>query len=61
MTESILLQRLKDSEAKDILSSIDQDPNQILDTFTPAATQKADLVQKPLPKLEEIKPYEEFW
>ena len=61
MTESILLQRLKDSEAKEILSSIDRVPNQILDTFTPASTQKADLEPKPLPKLEEIKPYEEFW
>ena len=60
-TESILLQRLKDGEAKDILSAISS--NEEMESKSP---QKATSViseseplqsQKPI----EIKPYEEFW
>ncbi|MGK7895591.1 MAG: Mu transposase C-terminal domain-containing protein [Xenococcus sp. (in: cyanobacteria)] len=63
ITESILLQRLKDSEAKDILSNIESSIDSKFNSSVKAASNLADSVQRPSPspKLEEIKPYEEFW
>ena len=63
ITESILLQRLKDSEAKDILSNIESSIDSKFNSSVKATSNLADSVQRPSPspKLEEIKPYEEFW
>ncbi len=59
--ESILLQRLKDGEAKDILATIsgheEIDPSSSQNTST--MVNETNL--EPPQKLEEIKPYEEFW
>ena len=59
--ESILLQRLKDGEAKDILATISDheeiDPSSSQNTST--MVNETNL--EPPQKLEEIKPYEEFW
>ena len=60
-TESILLQRLKDREAQDILStisSIGEDESSSTQN-TPAVV--SDTEEQPKHKPEEIKPYEEFW
>ena len=61
ITESILLQRLKDSEAKAILSNIS---SQIEIEFNPGVSPSVVIDENKFqssPKLEEIKPYEEFW
>ena len=61
ITESILLQRLKDSEAKAILSNIS---SQIEIEFNPGPSPSVVIDENKFqssPKLEEIKPYEEFW
>ncbi|MDJ0595053.1 MAG: Mu transposase C-terminal domain-containing protein [Pleurocapsa sp. MO_226.B13] len=60
-TESILLQRLKDGEAKDIfltISSIGEDESSTTQN-TPAVV--SDTEEQPKHEPEEIKPYEEFW
>ncbi len=60
-TESILLQRLKDTEAQDILSTIsrqvEMESSSNQNTPTLVNETEFQLPQKP----EEIKPYEEFW
>ncbi len=60
-TESILLQRLKDTEAQDILSTIsrqvEMESSSTQNTPTLVNETEFQLPQKP----EEIKPYEEFW
>ncbi|MGK7935353.1 MAG: Mu transposase C-terminal domain-containing protein [Xenococcaceae cyanobacterium] len=61
LSESILLQRLKDSETKSISSNIKNEVNQELDFTTPSEVVK-EQNQLPLSKkLPEIKAYEEFW
>ncbi len=61
LSESILLQRLKDSETKSISSNIKNEVNQELDLTTPSEVVK-EQNQLPLSKkLPEIKAYEEFW
>ncbi len=60
-TESVLLQRLKDTEAQDILSTIsrqvEMESSSTQNTPTLVNETEFQLPQKP----EEIKPYEEFW
>ena len=61
ITESILLQRLKDSEAKAILSNIS---SQVEIECNPGVSPSVVIDENKFqssPKLEEIKPYEEFW
>ena len=59
-TESILLQRLKDGEAKDILATISCHEEIELNSHkTSTMVNQIELPQEQKP--EEIKPYEEFW
>ena len=60
-TESILLQRLKDGEAKDILATISR--HKEMEFSSPQKTTSVVSETEPpqLQKPAEIKPYEEFW
>ncbi len=60
-TESILMQRLKDGEAKDILSTISS--HEEMESESPQKTTSVVSETEPnqSQKPAEIKPYEEFW
>ncbi len=59
--ESILLQRLKDGEAKDILGTISGPEEREFNSSQKTSTMVNESNLEPPQKLEEIKPYEEFW
>lgn len=60
-TESILLQRLKDGEAKDILSTISSIGEDESSSTQNTLAVVSDTEEQSKHKPEEIKPYEEFW
>lgn len=60
-TESILLQRLKDSEAKDILSTISHHEEMELEYPQKTTSVVSETEPNQERKPAEIKPYEEFW
>ncbi len=60
-TESILLQRLKDGEVKDILSTISSVGEDEFSSTQNTPAVVSDTEEYPQREPEEIKPYEEFW